>query len=258
MTRLRVSRRVRPWLLTFLALLLGFGVGLLWPVLLRPPLVVGQDAAYPGVPASAVQTTLERDPVPFLRVHPARGEARTLLIFYPGGLVRPQAYEWLGRALAGDGVETLIPVFPLDLAVTAPNRAEGLIRRFGQGRRVVLAGHSLGGAMAAGYAARHGEQVGGLILMAAYPAGNVSLRDLKVPVLPLLAERDGVADPADVRSGLERLPPGTRLTVIGGAVHSFFGRYGPQRGDGQPAVTRAQAEAQIVAAVRAFLAPGRP
>lgn len=93
--------------------------------------------------------------------------------------------------------------------------------------------------------------------MGAYPAGNVSLRRLDLPVLSLLAERDGVADPADVRGGLARLPVDTRLVMIGGAVHSFFGRYGPQRGDGQPSVTHAAAEAQIVAAVRAFLAPGQ-
>jgi hypothetical protein len=37
-------------------------------------------------------------------------------------------------------------------------------------------------------------------------------------------------------------------------VHAFFGRYGPQAGDGVPTVPRTQAETQILAAFDAFLA----
>lgn len=254
MSRLRsrpaVPPRLRLALALMLALLAGGAVGRVSTVLLRPPLVLGQDAAYPG---SAAVVRLEREPHPFIHIQPQDGRANTLLVLYPGGLVRPQAYEWLGRALAADGVQTVIPVFPLDLAVLGVNRAGELIDRFGPGKRVVLAGHSLGGAMAASYAARHPADLSGLILMAAYPAGNVSLRAAPYSVLSLLAERDGVASAADVRGGLTRLPPNTTLTVLPGAVHAFFGRYGPQKGDGQPTVTRGETERRIVAAVRAFL-----
>ena len=72
-------------------------------------------------------------------------------------------------------------------------------------------------------------------------------------VLVLAAEHDGLATLSEVRAGLSRLPDTAELTVIGGSVHSFFGRYGPQRGDGLPTVTRANAERQIVAALRSFL-----
>lgn len=62
-----------------------------------------------------------------------------------------------------------------------------------------------------------------------------------------------VAALAEVRSVLARLPGTAHLTVINGAVHSFFGRYGPQRGDGLPTVTPAAAERQIIGALGAFL-----
>ena len=42
--------------------------------------------------------------------------------------------------------------------------------------------------------------------------------------------------------------------VVTGAVHSFFGRYGPQSGDGTPTVPRVAAETQISQAVEEFLA----
>lgn len=244
-------RRARPlpWLL--LGLILGGLGGWGASTLARPPLVPGQDAVYAGRPAGGVW----EDGV--LRV-PAHGRAHTLLVLYPGGLVRPQAYEWLGAALAPQGVETVIAGFPLDLAVLSPGRAGDIVARYGAGRRVVLAGHSLGGAMAARHALRHPEGLDGLILMAAYPARSDDLSGLNLPTLSLMAERDRVAIAADVRGGLARLPQGTRLEVIGGAVHSFFGRYGPQRGDGIPAVSRAEAEEEIVAALRGFLAPPAP
>ncbi|GGR82768.1 alpha/beta fold hydrolase [Deinococcus sedimenti] len=249
----RLSPRARTWVVAGLSLVGGYLIATGQQVILRPPLVVGQDAV--STPQSrAARVTLEQAGGPVLRIRPPGGEARTLLILYPGGLVRPQAYEWLGRALAAQGTETVIPAFPLDLAVTAANRADTLIATYGSGKRVVIAGHSLGGAMAAQYAARHEGSVAGLILMAAYPAGNVNLTSQRLPALSLLAEQDRVATPDAVRDGLSRLPPDTTLTVIPGAVHAFFGRYGPQRGDGQPSVNRAQAEQDIVNAVQTFLA----
>ncbi len=251
-TRLVLPPRVRFWLGLLLALVTGYLLALAQSAVMRPPLVVGQDAVPPAGGSAGVTSTLQNEGGVFMNIRPA-GEVRTLLVYYPGGLVRPQAYEWLGRALAADGVQTVIPAFPLDLAVTGINRADALIRKFGGGKTVVLAGHSLGGAMAAQYAKSHTGQLDGLVLMGAYPAGNVSLRDTRLPVLSLLAEFDGVAAPTDVRGGLGRLPASAQLTVIPGAVHSFFGRYGPQKNDGLPTVTRAAAEAAILQEVRAFM-----
>lgn len=251
---------MRAWVIAGVSLLGGYLISTARQAVVRPPLVVGQDAVPPSG-QDAARVALENVGGPVIDIRPAQGEAETLLVFYPGGLVRPQAYEWLGRALAARGVQTVIPAFPLDLAVTGIGRADGLIAQYGQGKRVVIAGHSLGGAMAAQYAAmaaqyaaNNADALAGLILMAAYPAGNVSLKDRTLPVLSLLAEQDGVAAPDDVRGGLDRLPEGTTLTVIPGAVHSFFGRYGPQKGDGLPTVTHAQAEEEILNAVQAFLA----
>ncbi|WP_343216451.1 alpha/beta hydrolase [Deinococcus aestuarii] len=104
--------------------------------------------------------------------------------------------------------------------------------------------------MAAGDAARHGDRLSGLILMGADLAGNVNLREARLRVLSLLAERDGVASAGEVRGGLR----GTRLTLLPGAVHAFFGRYGPQRGDGQPTMNRATTEAQVVRAAKELMA----
>ncbi len=240
-----------------LPLALGVLLGLEWPVLHRAPIVLNQDAAYPGATARAAW-------VPhlggYLDIQPVGGGARTLLIMYPGGLVRPQAYQWLGTALAAAGVRTVIPAFPLDFAFLAPDRAGALMAALNpDGRlRVVLAGHSLGGVFAARDALKHRAALSGLILLGSYPDGATSLRGSALPVLDLAAEHDGFSTPAKVRAGLARLPEGTRVTVIPGGVHAFFGRYGPQAGDGRPTVARGEAERAIVADIRAFLASLQP
>jgi pimeloyl-ACP methyl ester carboxylesterase len=241
-----------------LLFVLAWGLGRVHGVIFRPPLLLGQDAVVAGVDRAELTVELRREAGGFIAVTPP--QPHTLLVFYPGGLVRPQAYEWLGVALAAYGVRTVIAVFPFDLAVASPERAGRILDEVEPtaGERVVLAGHSLGGAMAARFALRHPGRLDALVLMAAYSAESDDLSALALPTLVLAAEHDGLATLAQLEQGLERLPAGAQLTVLPGAVHSFFGRYGPQRGDGLPTVTRAEAEAAIVQALVTFLAELQP
>ena len=184
-------RRLLKVLLVVLVGLLGYGVGLAQPHVLRPPLVPGQDAA--GDPAGArAVVSLEDVGGRVLSVRP-EADADILFVLYPGGLVRPQAYEWLGRALAGRGVHTVIPEFPVDLAVLDAGRAQRLVDHYAAGRPVVVGGHSLGGAMAAAWASDHPDAVAGLVLLAAYPPDGDDLTAAGFPAVVLQAEHDLVA-----------------------------------------------------------------
>lgn len=251
--RARPTRRPAPrwlsWLvIAVVAVLVGYGFGLLQPWLVRPPLIVGQDAIS-GPDTRDVRVQLDDVGGSVISVRPAADAGRALVIIYQGAPVRPQAYEWLARELAVRGFQVVVPQMPFDLAVLDADRAEELIDHYAGGRPVVLAGHSLGGAMAARFAAEHPDRLAGLVLMAAYPPDGVVVRD--VPSLVLHAEHDRIADVAEVRAGLAQLPAGTELVVVPGAVHSFFGRYGPQDGDGTPTASRAAAEEFIVDALLA-------
>jgi hypothetical protein len=229
----------------------AYGVGVAQSIVVRPPLVLGQDAV---TDARSAAVTVTLDDVGGQVIHVAPTGDRTLVfVFYPGGLVRPQAYEWLGRALAAQGVETWIPVMPFDLAVTGINRADAIIAQVGTGVPVVIGGHSLGGAMASDYASRHASQLQGMVLLAAYPAGNVTV-SATWPALSLRGGNDEVASAADVEGGMSRLPTGSQLVTIDGSVHAFFGRYGAQAGDGTPTITRADAEKAILAAITSYFA----
>ena len=252
-------RRLGRLIGLLLAVLLAFGIGFAWPILFRAPLVAGQDAVSGGLTAE-VPVTIEDVGGRALVARPPEGvtESDVLVVIYPGGLVRPQAYEWLARQQAAVGRVAVIPEVPFDLAVLATARADAVIDRYGRGKQVVLIGHSLGGAMAAQFIADRAEQgrspVAGLVLLAAYPPDGADLSSTDLAAISLRAEHDGVAEPEDVEAGMSRLPPGSELVVIDGAVHSFFGRYGPQPGDGVPTVSRAVAETQIVAVLNEFIA----
>jgi len=236
-----------------LILLLG-GVGALVALLWSGPIVPSADAAVAGVPSSLVRITTYADAGGGIEVAPTSSEAHTLLILYPGGRVRPHAYTWIGVGLAPVGVRTLIPEMPLDLAVLGRDRATAILNdRFVGERRVLIGGHSLGGAMAASWAKRNEGLLDGLILMGAYPAETDDLTALNVRTLVLAAEQDRLATLTEVRAGLARLPADAGLEILPGAVHAFFGRYGPQAGDGLPSVPRAEAEAEILGALEAFI-----
>jgi hypothetical protein len=237
-------------LIGILALIaLGFGAGVFYMLLPRTPVVLHQDAVVDGI--SDVRVELKDDAGEYIDIQPS-GEVNTLFIFYPGGLVRPQAYEWLGVALAPFGVRTVIPVFAVDLAVAAPNRATQLLEKLGSYERVVIGGHSLGGAMAARYALNNSDKINALVLMAAFSPESDDLSGLELPTLVLAAEHDGLISVEEMKASMARLPKTARLEVTEGAVHSFFGRYGPQRGDGIPTVSRTTAEEDIVSSLRPF------
>ena len=248
--------RLRRALLLIVVGLLGYGIAWAQPFVFRPALVPGQDAITDAASARA-RVSLDDVGGRVLSIRPETSDGDLLLVLYPGGLVRPQAYEWLGRALAEQSVQTVIPEFFADLAVTGKDRADALIAHYAAGRTVVIGGHSLGGAMAADYASRHADKLSGLILLAAYPAGGIDLTGTTFASLALMGENDQVAAASAVRGGLAQLSPTSILEVIPGSVHAFFGRYGPQAGDGMPSVDRASAEQAIIERVVAYLGERR-
>lgn len=189
-------------------------------------------------------TLIENNMVVFAPDDPTVG-----LIFYPGGLVEYTAYAPLMHQLADEGILTVLLHMPLDLAVTNSNRALTVIKNYPEIKHWYLAGHSLGGAMAASCAAAHKDLFDGVILLAAY-----STRDLHgEKVLSVFGSNDGVMNRAKYDRYRKNLPDDVTEKVLDGGIHAYFGDYGFQKGDGIPTITREEQTVQTTNLILDFI-----
>lgn len=157
------------------------------------------------------------------------------LIFYPGGKVEFTAYAPLLRSLAEEGVLCVLIKMPCNLAVLDIDAAEGIQERFPEIVDWYIGGHSLGGAMAAGYVAEHVDEYKGLILLAAYSTKDISKSGLQV--LSVYGSEDGVLDIEKYTDNRTNLPADMEEQIIEGGCHAQFGSYGKQEGDGEPGIS---------------------
>lgn len=168
------------------------------------------------------------------------------LIFYPGGKVEETAYAPLLHRLAAGGMDVFLVRMPFHLAVFGANSAERVIGS-GAYTRWFIGGHSLGGAMAAVYAAGHAAKLSGVVLLAAYPT---SALDESLPVVSIYGTEDGVLNRTKLAEGERYLPQTHETCVIEGGNHAQFGNYGKQSGDGEAVIPAEEQQRQSVEAIR--------
>ena len=166
------------------------------------------------------------------------------LIFYPGGNVDPSAYEDLCNSLARNGIPVIVAQMPMKLAFFGINRANEIIKNYPEVDHWYIGGHSLGGAMASIWTAKHQDDVDGVIFLAAY-----STKDLDLPALSIYGSNDGVLNMKNYRKNLMRLSDAEEYIIEGGN-HCQFGSYGFQKGDNEATISH---EEQITRTVELIL-----
>lgn len=171
------------------------------------------------------------------------------LVFYPGAKVEATAYLPLLTALARDGVDCFLVKMPLNMAFFKMNAVSSIQTAYAYDRWY-LGGHSLGGACAALYAARQGDGLAGLVLLAAYATKPLPEH---LAVLELHGSEDGVLDRARLAEGERYLPASARSEELFGGNHAQFGDYGPQKGDGAATISREEQLAWTAARIEAFI-----
>lgn len=173
------------------------------------------------------------------------------LIYYPGGLVDPEAYAVTAQGIADAGYLVVVPKMPLNLAFTGINRADGIRSDFPDIKFWVIGGHSLGGAMAAEYAKNNVENLDGLIMFASYPANNDDFADFPIPILTIIGSKDPGGPQQE--AFYEENPDSVERLVIEGGNHRQYADYRFQPEDGIPTISAAEQQAQIIAATVQFL-----
>ena len=178
------------------------------------------------------------------------GEEKAL-IFYPGAKVATEAYAPLMYQLAESGIDCFLVDMPFHMAFFGMNRAEEIMQEYNY-EAWYLGGHSLGGAMAANFAADyvedHTDGIRGLLLLAAYPTKDLSTSDMSV--VTVYGSEDGVLNMDKIVAGRELMPQDYKEVCIEGGNHAQFGSYGAQKGDGTAAIP---AEEQWARTVEVFI-----
>lgn len=163
------------------------------------------------------------------------------LIFYPGAKVEDLAYADLLKRIAAEGADCFLVHMPLNFAFLGMNKANEVMDAY-EYEHWYLAGHSLGGAMAASYAANNGARLDGLIFLAAYSTKDLSELDLKV--LSVYGSKDKVVNTEKIERGRELMPNSYEELCIEGGNHAGFGNYGKQSGDGTAFVSADEQKTQ--------------
>ena len=188
----------------------------------------------------------------------------TALLFYPGGLVDSHVYdELLADFSAESGIMSVVVKMPANLAVFSINSGIDVIEEYSNIDTWIIAGHSLGGSMAAASVNDNRDTYKGLIFMDSYPADSDNLSNWNGAVLSLFSSIEKISDAERMAKTLALIPPATWLTdtdrnypaektnysvlhQIDGGSHSYFGTYGPQDGDYTPTIERDDFHAEVV------------
>ncbi len=175
------------------------------------------------------------------------------LIFYPGGLVAPEAYAPVLHQIAERGILVIITPMPLNLAIFNTNGANAVIQAYPDISNWVLAGHSLGGAAAAIYAENNPNEIDGLAFWDSYPPDSADLSDNAIEVISIYGTTEGTPNTNNFEDKKYLLPIDTLFSPIEGASHAQFGDYGPQKGDVTPSISVAEQHEQVVEFMMGFI-----
>ncbi|MCI2068148.1 MAG: alpha/beta hydrolase [Bacilli bacterium] len=173
------------------------------------------------------------------------------LIFYPGGKVEAKAYIPLCYTLAQSGFNVFLTKMPFNLAVFDKDAADGVLTDYPEEEEWYLAGHSLGGAMAASYINSNHMKFKGLILLGAYSTADLSKTGLKT--MTIYGSEDGVMNRDKYKANYHNLPADNQEVIIQGGSHCFFGNYGFQKGDHEATITREEQQKQTALKISGLL-----
>ncbi len=189
---------------------------------------------------------------PWLIFSPKNATPSTAIIFYPGAKIEPESYSIFAKSIAIEGYLVIIAPMPVNLAILGANIANEIIIEFPAIDNWIMAGHSLGGSMAAKFTYENPTLIQGFILLASYPAESNDLSNMNIPCLSIYGEFDTVLS-QDIPSTAPLLPENHTIYEISGGNHAYFGYYGEQKGDGTATITREQQHAETTTQILMML-----
>ena len=170
------------------------------------------------------------------------------LVFYPGAKVDTEAYLPLMKQIADNGVDCFLLDMPMRMAILDKNAADKIVDCYNY-EHWIIGGHSMGGMIAAGYAADNPNTVDGVVLLAAYPTQELSD---SIRLLSVYGTEDGVLNRDAYEDAKKYFPQEYTEKIIDGGNHAGFGNYGVQSGDGKATIMANEQQSQTTFAITEF------
>lgn len=178
-------------------------------------------------------------------------EPRGGLVFYPENRVQYEAYAPLMQALASRGIACMLVKMPCNMASLNVDAAEGLPAYVPEVTNWYIGGHGAGATAAAKYLAENTMNYEGIVLLGGY--SNVDLTGTGLGLLSIYGSEDKVMSMKNYEAKKENITDNLTEHVIEGGCHSYFGMYGMQKGDGEPAISNQEQIDETAAIIAAFM-----
>ena len=232
-------KTIRRIILIVLAAVLVLSAVIVGMCLFNERPAVQTVATYQSTYSDTVKSVADGGGVEIL---PRNTDADIGIVFYVGTQITPDAYIPFLARIAEQGYACFIPDFTFNMAALEPKAADEIIPAHPEIKTWILAGHSMGGLTASGYADDHRDTVDGLILVAAY--ANRDMSDAQLPVLAVFGDTDGVMNRKLYDKRLAWNPADFEEYVIQGANHAQYGDYGKQPRDNDAKISAEEQQSQ--------------
>lgn len=224
---------------------LAFGVGI---VLLCGVGLGYLNVYYPADETAVVYVpTVEMKKIDGAYYFDGPGEDRAI-IFYPGAKVETIAYAPLMSAIAEEGIDCFLVDMPFRMAMLDSNAADRIISSYAYDNWT-MAGHSLGGLVASGYATKHSDFIDGIVLLASFP--NSKIPD-EIRFCSIYGTNDGCLSTESYEDSKEYWPSDVTELVIEGGNHAQYANYGSQSDDNEASITREEQQRKTVECIVEF------
>ena len=222
-----------------------------------------RNKAEPSAEALAFMDSDEAVTVQFddwLTLTPAAKTPKTGIVFYAGANCDVRGYTPVWKAIAAEGYLVVSPTLPFNFAIFNPNAADEVRAAYPEIEQWIIAGHSMGGAMAGTYADNNRDTLAGAIVFDSYPPGSNSLADADLPILTFERARpDGTRSQKFVDN--ENLyPESVERILIPGAQHMYYGSFdgGSYKEEWEPGIEREAMQSIVIEGLTSWLAENFP
>ena len=170
------------------------------------------------------------------------------IIFYPGAKVESEAYAKLMYNIALNGYDCFLLNMLFRIAFLGSNKASNIMNKY-EYDNYYLAGHSMGGVVAANYVYKNSDNVKGLLLLASYSTKKI---DDEIKMISIYGDKDGVLNMNSYKNSFKYNSKQFKEVIIPGGNHANFGDYGFQKGDNESDISMDEQIAYVVHALTFF------